>query len=67
MTGQASNTSPFMKMRDTTHSGQEALIKLQDLETVTSMMYNISLQQDKTRNHSSPGLSEKRKRPKTKL
>ena len=34
LTGQASSTSPFMKMRDTTHSGQ-VLIKLQDLETVT--------------------------------
>ena len=44
LTGQASSTSPFMKMTDTTHSGQKVLMKHQDLETVTSMMYNMSLQ-----------------------
>ena len=44
LTGQTSSTSPFMKMGDTTHSGQKVLMKLQDLETVTSMMYNMSLQ-----------------------
>ena len=42
--GHASSTSPFMKMRDTTNSGQKVLMKPQDLEAVTSMMYNISLQ-----------------------
>ena len=47
--GQASNTSPFMKLRDTTHSGQKVSIKPQDLENVTSMMYNMSLQQDKAK------------------
>ena len=30
---QVSNTSAFMKVRDTTHSGQKVSIKLQDLET----------------------------------
>ena len=35
LTGQASSTSPFMKTRATTHSGQKVLIKLQDLETMT--------------------------------
>ena len=49
LTGQASSTSPFIKMRDTTHSVQKVLMKLQDLETVTSMMYNMSLQQGKTK------------------
>ena len=43
LAGQASSTSPFMKMRDTIHSDQKVLMKLQDLETVTSMMYNMSL------------------------
>ena len=43
LTGQASSTSPLMKMRDTTYSGQKVLMKPQDLETVTSMMYNTSL------------------------
>ena len=46
---QASNTSPFMKLRDTTHSGQKVSMKPQDLETMTSMMYNMSLQQDKAK------------------
>ena len=32
LTGQASSTSPFMKMRDTTNSGQKVLMKPQDLE-----------------------------------
>ena len=49
LTGQASSTSPFMKMKDTTNSGQKVLMKPQDLETVTSMMYNMSLQQGKTK------------------
>ena len=65
LTDQASNISLFMKMRDNTHSGQKVLMKPQDLETVTSMMYNMSLQQGKTKK--APGLSEKRKRSKTKL
>ena len=45
LTGQASNISPFMKMRDDTQSGQMMLMKPQDLEAVTSMMHNMSLQQ----------------------
>ena len=49
LTGQASSTSPFMKMRYTTHSGQKVLMKPQGLETVTSVMYNMSLQQGKTK------------------
>ena len=48
LTGQASNISTFMKMRDNTQSDQNVL-KAQDLETVTSMMYNMSLQQGKTK------------------
>ena len=44
LTGQASNTSPFMKLRDATYSGQKVLIKPLDLETMTTMMYNMSLQ-----------------------
>ena len=62
MTGQASSTSPFMKMRDTTHSGQKVLMKLQDLETVTSMMYNMSLQQGKTKKLFKPQVYRKKGR-----
>ena len=49
LTGQPSNISPFMKMRDNANSGQKVLMKSQDLEAVTSMMYNMSLQQGKTK------------------
>ena len=50
-------------MKDNTHSSQKVLIKPQDLETVTSMMYNMSLQQGKTKKlFTAPGLSKKRKR-----
>ena len=51
-----------MKMRDTTHSGQKVLMKPQDLETVTSMMYNMSLQQDKTKKLFKPQVNQKRGR-----
>ena len=49
LTGQASNISPFMNMTDDTQSGQKMQMKLQDLEAMTSMMYNMSLQQGKTK------------------
>ena len=62
LTGQASSTSLFMKMRDTTHSGQKVLMKPQDLETVTSMMYNMSLQQGKTKKPFKPQVYQKRGR-----
>ena len=52
--GQASSTSPFMKLRDTTHSGKKLSIKPRDLvekqlENVISIMYNMPLQQDKAK------------------
>ena len=62
LTGQASSTSPFMKMRYTTYSGQKVLLELQDLETVTSMMYNMSLQQGKTKKPFKAQVYEKRGR-----
>ena len=62
LTGQASNTSPFMKLRDTTHSGQKVSIKPQDLETMTSMMYNMSLHQDKAKKQFKPQVYQRRGR-----
>ena len=62
LTGQASIISPFMKMRDNTHSGQKVLMKPQDLETVTSMMYNMSLQQGKTKKPFKPQVYQERER-----
>ena len=51
-----------MKMRDNANSGQQVLMKPQDLEAVTSMMYNMSLQQDKTKKPFKPQLYQKRGR-----
>ena len=62
LTGQASNISPFMKLRDTAQSGQKVSIKPQDLETVTSVMYNMSLQQDKAKKPFKPQVYQKRGR-----
>ena len=62
LTGQASSTSPFMKMTDNTHSSQKVLTKPQDLETVTSMMSNMSLQQGKTKKPFKPQVYQKRGR-----
>ena len=62
MTGQASNISPFMKLRDDTHSGQQKMLNPQDLEAVSSMMYNMSLQQGKTGKPFKPQVYQKRGR-----
>ena len=47
-------------MRDDTQSGQKVLMKPQDLEAVTSMMYNMSLQQGKTKKPFKPQVYQKR-------
>ena len=60
--GQASNTSPFMKLRYATYSGKKVSIKPQDLETMTTMMYNMSLQQDKTKKPFKPQVYQRRGR-----
>ena len=62
LTGQASNTYPFMKLRDNRHSSQKVSIKPQDLETMTSMMYNMSLQQDKVKKPFKPQVYQRRGR-----
>ena len=67
LTGQASSTSPFMKIRDTTHSSHKVLMKLQDLETVTSMMHNMSLQQGKTKKPFKPRFMRKEEEVKDKI
>ena len=63
--GQTSNTSPLMKLRDTTHSGKKVSIKPQDLvekqlEKVTSMMYNVSMQQGKAKKPFKPQVYQRR-------
>ena len=62
LTGQASNISPFMKMRDNTQSDQKMLMKPQDLEAVTSMLYNMSLQQGNRKKPFKPQVYQRRGR-----
>ena len=62
LTGQVSNISPFMKLGDDTHSGQQRVLKPQDLEAISSMMYNVSLQQSKTGKPFKPQVYQRRDR-----
>ena len=62
LTGQTSNISPFMKLGDDTHSGQQRVLKPQDLEAISSMMYNVSLQQSKTGKPFKPQVYQRRGR-----
>ena len=54
LTGQTSNISPFMKLGDDTTSAQQKMLNPQEIEAISSRVYNMSLQQDKTGNHLSP-------------
>ena len=49
-------------MRDDTHSYKKMLMKPQDSEAVTSMMYNMSLQQGKTKKPFKPQVYQRRGR-----
>ena len=62
LTGQASNISLFMKLGDDTHSGQQRMLKPQDLEAISSMMYNVSLEQSKTGKTFKPCVYQRRGR-----
>ena len=51
LSGQAANSTPFMKMGDMAHPGKKVSINPQDpigekLENLTSMMYKLSIQQE---------------------
>ena len=62
LTGQASNISPFMKLGDDTHSGQQKMLNSQDLEAISSMVYNMSLQQGETGKPFKPQVYQRRGR-----
>ena len=62
LTGQASNISPFIKLGDNTHPGQQKMLNPQDLEAISSMMCNMSLQQGKTGKPFKPQVYQKRGR-----
>ena len=62
LTGQASNISPFIKLGDDTHPGQQKMLNPQDLEAISSMMYNMSLQQGRTGKPFKPQVYQRRGR-----
>ena len=43
LTGQASSISPFMKLGDDTSSAQQKMLNPQEIETISSRVYNMSL------------------------
>ena len=67
LTGQASNISPFMKLGDNSvgdnkHPNQKVAINQRDVENVTSRMYNLSLQQDRSKKPFKPQVYQRRGR-----
>ena len=67
LSGQAVNSTPFMKMGDTSHSGRKVSINAQDLiiekiENLTSMIYNMSIQQEEGEKPFKPQVYPKRGR-----
>ena len=67
MSGQTANSTPFMNMEDTFHSGKKMLIKPQNpieerLENLTSMMYEMSIQQEEGKKPFKPQVYPKRAR-----
>ena len=62
MTGQASSISPFMKLGDDTSSPQQKMLNPQEIEAISSRVYNMSLQQDKTGKSFKPQVYQRRGR-----
>ena len=65
LTGQASNISPFMKLGDDTTSAQQKMLNPQEIEAISSRVYNMSLQQDKTAKPFKPQVYQRRGRGQT--
>ena len=62
LTGQASNISPFMNLGDDTPSTQQKMLNPQEIEAISSRVYNMSLQQDKTGKPFKPQVYQRRGR-----
>ena len=62
LTVQASKISPFMKLGDGTPSAQQKMLNPQEIEAISSMVYNMSLQQDKTGKPFKPKVYQRRGR-----
>ena len=65
LTGQSSNISPFMKLGDDTTSAQQKMLNPQEIEVISSRVYNMSLQQDKTAKPFKPQVYQRRGRGQT--
>ena len=67
LSGQTANTTPFMNIEDTGHSGKKMSIKPQDsieerLENLTSIMYKISIQEEEGKKPFKPQVYPKKGR-----
>ena len=67
LSGQTSNSTPFMNMEDTGYLGKKMMIKPQDsieerLENLTSMMDKMSIQQEEGKKPFKPQVYPKRGR-----
>ena len=67
MSGQTVNSTPFMKMGDTSHSGKKVSINAQNsirekIENLTSMMYKMSIQQEEGKKPFKPQVYPKKER-----
>ena len=56
LSGQTVNSTPFMMMGDTSHSGKKVSINAQDsigekIENLISMMYKMSIQKEEGKKH----------------
>ena len=67
LSGQTGTTTPFMKVGDTSHSGKKISFKVQDLiteqlEDLTSMLYNMSMEKKENSKPFKPQIYQKRGR-----
>ena len=62
LTGQASSISPFMNLGDDTPSAQQKMLNPQEIVAISSRVYNMSLQQEKTEKPFKPQVYQRRGR-----
>ena len=65
MSGQAGTTTPFMKVGGISHPGKKVSFNVQEpvreqLENLTSMVYNISIQKEENSKPFKPQIYQKR-------
>ena len=65
LTGQTSNISPFIKFGDDIPTAQQKMFNPQEIEAISSRVYNMSLQQDKTGKPFKPQVYQRRGRGQT--